>query len=129
MKMRRTMRKTHLNLLHKMYFRVLYGEVNHRKEVSGRLQERRATGRLAGEADGQRRRLSKHQELFGLDITGHNWEISLHCVRAALLPQVRQPEILEHTLKRDLSVQETGVITPYFSGTASQCWLGGKDQE
>lgn len=36
---RRTMtRKTHLNRLHKMYFSVLYGEVNHRKEVSGRLQ-------------------------------------------------------------------------------------------
>lgn len=39
-KMKSTMARTstHLYRRHRMYFRVLYGEVNHRKEVSGRLQ-------------------------------------------------------------------------------------------
>lgn len=39
-KMKSTMARitTHLYRRHKMYFRVLYGEVNHKKEVSGRLE-------------------------------------------------------------------------------------------
>lgn len=44
MKRRRKRSKAHLNLLQRIYFRVLYGDVNHRKEVSGRLEWKTDTG-------------------------------------------------------------------------------------